>query len=543
MHEITSHQVGLAKFDDVPCVKGFDRISKGFPAYLSDESGFSTDPFDYLFFPRGEAELAAVLREMGRKGITVTVAGARTGLVGGCVPMGGALVSLEHFHRVTDVYYAEQADEWRIRTQAAVSLKELNRMAMRKRFGGLERSGDRSARMALTRFRDDLHTYFYPPDPTETTASIGGTVATNASGARTYRYGPTRAWVRGIRVMLVNGEVLDIQRGTYFASPGGEFVIYDSTGGACSVNVPDYTLPRTKNTAGFFAAPQMDPVDMFVGSEGAFGIIVAADVALRRYRRRICVVQFVSSDDPAIALAETLRADTRLRLDCLEFFSERALALLRIRQKQDPRSLGIQPIPADAGAAILMELVTNPFARSKELETLEKVVESCGANPDHSWAGYTPRELGRLKTFRHLFPQTMNEIIAERKSEFPGLHKVATDLAVPNEHLRDMWEVYVSALDEAGLEWAAFGHIGNSHLHVNILPRNMHDLERGLEFLSSFARTAVRFGGTISAEHGIGKIKSRSLSSMFSQEQIDQMRAVKQAFDPNGLLNPGNIFG
>ena len=82
--------------------------------------------------------------------------------------------------------------------------------------------------LEMDRFRREPDPYFYPPDPAEMSASLGGTVTTNASGARTFRYGPTRAWVRGLRVMLANGEYLDIPRGKYFASPSGEFVVSDS---------------------------------------------------------------------------------------------------------------------------------------------------------------------------------------------------------------------------------------------------------------------------------------------------------------------------
>lgn len=541
MHEITSRPIEPAKFEQVPRVVGFDRIRADFPAYLSDESGLSPKPFDYLFFPRSEGELAAVVRELAARGTTVTVAGARTGVVGGCVPMGGALVSLENLNRTLDLYHVPSANEWRVRTQCALTLKDLNQMVTRKRFPKLERNADERTRAALVQFREDRESYFYPPDPTETTASLGGTMATNASGARTYRYGPTRAWVRGIRVLLVNGEFLDIPRSKYFASPSGEFLVYDSSGRGVAVSIPDYPLPRTKSAAGVFSAPQMDLVDLFVGSEGSFGIITAGDVALHRYERRTAVAQFVPSDAHALALVEHLRSDTRLKLDSLEFLSENAIALLRFKQAQDPRGLHLPPIPQ--GAALLLEVARGPEAQSPGLDVLEEMVEACGANPEESWAAQTSRELARLKSFRHLLPETINRIIAQRKAEHPSLHKVAADLAVPDGHLGDLWRLYVSSLDGAGLEWAVFGHIGNSHLHVNILPKNVEELERGMEFCSSFARKAVQLGGTISGEHGIGKVKSLHLSAMYSDEQIDQMRRIKDAFDPDWILNPGNIFG
>ncbi len=105
-----------------------------------------------------------------------------------------------------------------------------------------------------------------------------------------------------------------------------------------------------------------------------------------------------------------------------------------------------------------------------------------------------------------------------------------------------MWHVYRDTLDRSGLEWLAYGHIGNNHLHVIVLPRDPDELETAMARYMDFARAAVEFGGTVSAEHGIGKIKAPFMGILFDGRQLAQMRAVKQALDPDGLLGPGNIF-
>jgi D-lactate dehydrogenase (cytochrome) len=148
----------------------------------------------------------------------------------------------------------------------------------------------------------------------------------------------------------------------------------------------------------------------------------------------------------------------------------------------------------------------------------------------------------RFRHFRHMLPETVSTIIASRKKQYPDLHRVSADLAVPDEHLRDMWQVYRSTLDSSSLQWLAYGHIGNNHVHVNVLPRDMQELEKALDLYGHFARKAVGFGGTISAEHGIGKIKTKFLPIMFDEEQLSQMRAMKKALDPGEILSPGNIF-
>jgi len=542
MHEIRCQPVEPVDFNTVRRVEGFDNIKAEFPAYLTDESKFSCQPFDHLFFPRSEAELSTVMKEMARRDVKVTIAGARTGLVGGCVPNEGALVSLENFDRMLALYYDVPSAEWRLKAQCAVNLRTIAAQLAVKSIPDIERCADGMTLIEMDRFRQDPDFYFYPPDPTEMSASLGGTVATNASGARTFRHGPTRDWVRGIRVMLANGEFLDLPRGKYFASPGGKFTVTDSAGNDYKVHIPSYSSPRTKNTAGFFTAPHMDLVDLFIGSEGAFGIITEVTVGLLKRTPKISVVQFLASDEQAIALVQTLRADPRIRLDFLEMYSATAIDLLRERQRRDAKSVGTPPIPEMAQSALFFELDFDPAAKDVQMQALDSAVRSCGASPADSWAAYENRELDRLKNFRHILPETINAIIAERKKQHPGLHKLGTDLAVPDERLSDMWAVYRDALGVAGLEWAAFGHIGNNHVHINILPRDMADLQKALGLYQMFAEKAVAFGGSVSAEHGIGKLKAKFLKTMFSPAQIEEMRAVKRALDPQLLLNPGNIF-
>ena len=541
-HKISSRPAPLADFKKVRCIEGYDRICTEYPTYLTDESKLSSQPFDYLLFPLDEAELAAVLKHMAGRKMSVTIAAARTGLVGGCVPPQGALVSLENFDRVQGIDYDPGADEWQIQAQCAVNLRSLGTQIASKNFPDIQRCGDPAAVEALARFKADPEDYFYPPDPTEMSASIGGTVATNASGARTYRYGPTRDWVRGIRVMLPSGEILSIPRGKYFASPANEFRILDSRGNDVRIKLPSYRMPRTKNTAGFFAAPGMDLIDLFVGAEGCFGIITEVTVALSKRKKKLSMVLFLNSDEQAVDLVQALRNEAQIRLDFLEFYSGNALNLLRQRQLQDPRSMDVPAIPEQTGAALFFEFSFDPMAESLDYSVLEKTIQGCGASFSNSWAAYENRELQRLKDFRHILPETINAIIAERKKQYPELHKLGTDLAVPDERLHDMWQIYKNSLEAADLQWVAFGHIGNNHIHINILPRNAKELEKGLTLYQHFAAKAVEFGGTVSAEHGIGKMKIKFLELMYCPDHLKEMQAVKLALDPDRMLNPGNIF-
>ncbi|MEA5079263.1 MAG: FAD-linked oxidase C-terminal domain-containing protein [Anaerolineaceae bacterium] len=542
MPQIQSIHPKSFPYESVKRVQGYAEIGAHYSIYLVDESKTDAGSVDWLFFPRNEAELAAVVDEMHTRKVTITVAGSRTGLVGGCVPAGGALISMEHFDQVLSIYYEDTAEEWRVRLQANVSLKALQDALKFKRFPFIESNPDPAQLEALQRFKAQTNTYYYPPDPTEMSASIGGTTATNASGARTFHYGPTRAWVRAIRVLLMNGEILEIPRGKYFASERGEFEIQDSQGQITSIKIPTYSMPATKNAAGFYSAPGMDLIDLFIGSEGVLGIITEVEVALVKQQGKLSMVQFLSSDEQAMQLTVALRSNPALSLDFLEFYSVNALALLRARQAEEYVQVGVPQIPASAGAALFFELSIDPRLGGVDLSALQSTLNSVGADANDSWVAYEARELERLKAFRHLLPETVNGIIAARKKEHNGLHKLGTDLSVPDEHLFDMWQLYQQECSASGLEWLAFGHIGNNHLHINILPRNEQEVDAGLELYARFARKAVEFGGSVSAEHGIGKLKRKFFALMFTEAQIEEMREVKRALDPFWLLNPGNLF-
>ena len=542
MHETTSEIVPFVDFKRIRCIKDYSNISRDYDPYLCDESKLAHQGAEYLFFPANEGELSAIFKEMAKRDVTVTISGARTGLVGGAVPYGGAIVSLERFDKILGLRYDSCSKEWLVRAECGVTIRDLNNCAMKKAFPGLSESGSAETRAFLEKYKESETTYFYPPDPTEMGAALGGTVSTNASGARTYRYGATRNWMRWIRVMLASGEVLEIPRGKYFATPTGEFIIIDSKGNEITAKIPSYTMPPTKNAAGIFSAPNMDLIDLFIGSEGIFGAITEVEVALQKWHNPISIVQFLPSDNKAIDFVITLRKEKSIRPEFIEFYSSHALDLLRKKQKEDPKVVGMPPIPDYAKSAVFFDLIFNPESKDHDYSKLEEIAFRCGSTFEMSWAGYEQRDLERFKNFRHVLPETVNAIIAERKKKIPELYKLGTDLAVPDQALEEIWAFYKSILEEADLEWVAFGHIGNNHLHINIIPRSLEEMKEGLSIYKKFAKKAVVLGGTVSAEHGIGKIKKEFFAIMFSDKVLKEMKAVKKALDPGLMLNPGNML-
>ena len=156
---------------------------------------------------------------------------------------------------------------------------------------------------------------------------------------------------------------------------------------------------------------------------------------------------------------------------------------------------------------------------------------------DNSWFATTEPDQQKLREFRHALPVLMNEWFARHNQR-----KVSTDMSVPDQAFPEMLRLYQDTLRASDLRYTIFGHIGDNHVHVNILPRNDDEATKARAIYLRFVKRAVEVGGTISAEHGIGKLKRDYLRLLYNEGQLREMAALKRAFDPAGILGRGNIF-
>lgn len=165
-------------------------------------------------------------------------------------------------------------------------------------------------------------------------------------------------------------------------------------------------------------------------------------------------------------------------------------------------------------------------------------MQAAGALAEASWFAASERDRERFRVFRHALPERVNEI-ARRN----GFQKLGSDYAVPVARNREMMLFYRARLEtEFPGKSAVFGHIGDAHVHVNILPETPAEFERGRALMIEFARKAVELGGTVSAEHGLGKRKAHLLALQYSPAEIEAMKAVKRRLDPQWLLGRGTLF-
>jgi len=444
--------------------------------YLEDASNYQGHA-DKILIPQTEPELLAILAEAQRDSIPVTIAGGGSGLTGGRVPEGGWSISLEKFNKL------EIHDGFAV-CGAGVILRDLHAAA--------RRAGQ-----------------FYPPDPTETMAAIGGTISCNACGSRSFMYGATRRWIRRLRVALMDGLVLDVRR--------GEPIDFDVT--------PVHRPRSTKHSAGYPLEPGMDWIDLFTGSEGTLGVVIEAELQLLPLPKELLNgIVFFTKDEDAINAVEDWRNVTGLRM--LEYVDEPSLGL--IRDKYDD-------LPKEAVASVIVEqIVEDDQAVDEWVERLEKH----HALAEQSWFGSGEADRERFREFRHALPERVIQLV--RQMGFP---KLGSDFSVPVEKNREMLDYYRTQIRERfPAPHGIFGHIGDAHVHVNLFPSSEALIAEGKKMMDDFARKSVELGGTVAAEHGLGKRKRHFLPFLYSEGEIEAMKDVKKRLDPKWLLGRGNLF-
>jgi D-lactate dehydrogenase (cytochrome) len=303
-------------------------------------------------------------------------------------------------------------------------------------------------------------------------------------------------------------------------------------------------MPQVKNAAGYYAKDEMALLDLFIGSEGTLGVF--SEIELRVLRVPACrwgVMVFFPAEDAAVRFVKAVRSVLPdLRPVAVEFFDFHALDLLRRQKASNPAFVDIPEMPPAFHTAIYVEYHGAEAVVSQALDKMSGLAITAGGSEDASWVAMTESELERFKFFRHALPESVNLVIDERRKREPELTKLGTDMAVPDSELDRVLTMYRTGLAEKGLESVIFGHIGNNHVHVNILPRTLQEYNVGKDLYLQWAREVVSMGGTVSGEHGIGKFKVALLLEMFGEKGIREMRDIKRVFDPDGKLNRGNLF-
>lgn len=457
---------------------------------------------DEVFIPESVEEIGPLVKELYFTNTEFTVSAARTGLTGGGVPLSGALISTERLDKI-------------------LSIDTVNKTAL------LEPG------VRLQTFHEELKPFnlMYPSNPTETWSTIGGNVANNASGAKTFKYGATRNFVNYLEVVLPDGDELHLKRGEYFAK-GSEAELTTVSGNKINFSIPNIRIPNsTKNAAGYYLRPDMDLIDLFIGSEGTLGIIklIGLDL-LHQSEEVLSAIVFFDDYNNLLNFAEYLRNDNprQLKPRLLEYFDHNSLKLLSELHSD---------LPKEAIGAIWVEFESNPVMLEDDTLSLYELTLEHTDLVENTWVAMTDRDREKITKFRHDLPLAVNELLTKY-----GQQKIYTDTAVPANSFRIYYDEMYSHLNSMGVNYVVFGHIGDCHLHANLFVKNEKDKEKAEEFYHYMMKLAIELDGTISAEHGIGKIKRPYMKYMFNDEEINGMRKIKNTFDQKNLLALDTLF-
>lgn len=448
--------------------------------YLTDASN-TRGRAEVLTRPRDAEEVAEILAHCQAHRIPVTVTAQRTSTTGAPVPDGGWLMSMERLSGVTGPTSAG----------GGVILGQLQ--------NEMEREGR-----------------FFPPDPTSRNeCTLGAAIACNASGARSFRYGPTRPWIEAVQYVLADGTLGWADRATPLPAAWPRL---------------RWPIPQVKTAAGYEPADNL--LDLLIGQEGTLGVITEARLRVLPLPVGVLSLFAFFPDTPTLlAFVERARAGAQrpgrdaeagsLNPRAIEYFDRHALDMVRAR---------VPDIPAEAQGALFIEVEHDGDA---PLEAWWDALSDGDALVDATIVAEDDVGRARLHAVRHAVPAGVNEQVVRN-----GMPKVGTDFAVPDAALPAMMAAY----EAVTLPHILFGHIGDNHLHLNLLPRDAAELAEARALYRNLALTAVSHGGTVSAEHGIGKLKRGLLAEMVGPETLSSFRALKAAIDPNWVLGRGTLL-
>ena len=413
---------------------------------------------DEVVLPADVDQVAELVAWCYERDIPMVPRGGGTGFAGGAVPVtGGVVVGMERMQRVV----AFDAEQWRMHVEAGVTTARIHDVA---RASGL----------------------MYPVDPGAGEVSqIGGNMACNAGGPRSFKYGVTGAWVMGLEAVVAGGERI---------TAGG---------------------PLRKDVAGY------DVRSLFVGSEGTLGIITSAWLRLVPAPE---AVAFLYAVYPSVGIGAERALDvyrSGLQPAALEYFDAGALRNVTATFPGE--------LPEDAGFLVIVEIDGSEHQVAEMTGWLTDTF-----TPDSTTLGAISGRADEA-AFRRWRGGVSYGVAAQRGG------KVSEDIVVPVEHLAAAIEMVVDVGTRFGLPACSWGHAGDANLHATFMidPASVEDVNKAHEAAQELFARALEMGGSVSGEHGLGWVKRDQFAERFSPAEVELQRRIEHAFDPKDLFNPG----
>ncbi|MEI8199882.1 MAG: FAD-binding oxidoreductase [Eubacteriales bacterium] len=463
-----------------------------YQSYLSDEShmtGFA----DSISFPENENEIRKIIAQVRNSGQSITIQGGKTGIAGCAVPNGGHVLNMSYMNHVKSFRTTEDG-HFLLTVEPGVTLLDLTREIKKL---------------------DSKEELFWPPDPTEPSATVGGVAACNSRGLTASLYGDAKEYIHTVRVMDAEGKIMEITCGK------------ESGASHCATG---------------------DISDIYIGGEGMFGVVTELTLALLRKPREIWgICFFFSCESDAFSFAELLVQYAEdphgAKIAAAEYMDRMTIDMIEERKPNISRIRELPDASPDAAAMIYVEIHGADEA-SVEIcaEALLEMAEACHVAADATWAVSGEFEVDRLRAFRHTAAESANLHIEKISQTYPGITKLGMDMNFNGQSLAAVVSYLKGSAEKSGLKLCIFGHIFGNHLHPNILPENREEFLKGQEILTEWAVASAKNPGVQNREHGVGKIKKQVFLATVTESCLKEIREKKKNLDPQGFWNPGNMI-
>jgi len=456
---------------------------------FSKDSVYQGRP-DFSYIANDTQEIQEVIRDCSSRKLPVTFCGSQTSMTGSSVAEEGVSLSLGKRNKILEIGVDSKSDSPFVITEPGVILSDLK--------DAVREQG-----------------YFYPPDPTSFhEAQIGSTVATNATGEDTYKYGPTRRYVDELEVITAEGVIKTLSR--------------------------QDDMPHTlfKNTAGYYL--KGNEIDEVIGSEGTLALITKVKLRLLPALGKnvfLLILPFSSFENCLQAVTVITKKEA----------GPRALELIGPGATEYFQKCSACPevLKQEKSFLYIKEEYADESSYTKKLSEWTAYLEKLYSDVDDRqcfervFIAKTDAQLDSIRTCRHYIPTKVNEDYFYDQKEGG---KVGTDWWVPIQHLQEMMMKTYQEAVSLEIPFLVFAHIGNGHPHWNFLTRSAEEKQLAIEFVKRQCQMAVSLGGGVAGEHGIGKIKRYLMNIQHSPKVMQQMIALKNKWDPNWLFGRNNIL-
>ncbi|WP_394700473.1 FAD-binding oxidoreductase [uncultured Ilyobacter sp.] len=444
-------------------------MEEKYSEYLSDESKL-IGKAESISFPKSKDEVLEVIKYCKNNSLSITIQGGNSGIVGGSVPNNNHILNSLNLNKIYKI------DDETLIVQCGVNLNDLNNY--------LER---------------ECKNFFFPVDPTEKTATIGGVIASGSKGPNSYYYGDPSLYIEEVTVIFSDLSVKVLSK-------------------------------------------EDELFSKIFSSEGMYGFILEAKIKLLKKPNHIWGITFFFENlQDVCGFAEEVKkykCNTTAKIVCGEFMDKNTIDLIEEFKKNMSKIKAISSIPLGYNHLVYIEL------HSEIEEDLEEIIEFLmdvaidnNSDVEIAWAVSEDRDLENIKNYRHASAECVNIVIDKMKSIIPDIRKIGLDISMEKNLCETMKRYSVK-----DIHTVMFGHIFSSHLHLNFLPENTEEFQKSLELVKNLSFYAKNQGGNIVTEHGVGKLKKEIFQLCARESEIEDIKKIKQDLDRENIFDPNNII-